>query len=124
MGRYIDPNVPLTDEDREFLAARSRHGEIVANDRQFGDMDDGARANATSTAQADADRDASDQAEWEQAEEDDETEFDDDLIAKVGPLKVAELRAALKKRGQESGGDKEELQERLLNFLQDERDKA
>ena len=36
MSRNVDLNKPLSDEDREYLASRSRHHEIIVNDRMFG----------------------------------------------------------------------------------------
>lgn len=122
MGRYIDLNKPLNDEDRAFLLARSREGDVDVNDRQFGHLSDEDRAKRVSQAEADADRDASDEREAEQEEIDNLPPFDEDLIDKVAPLKVAELRAHLEKRGLDAKGDKETLQDRLLVFLQGERD--
>lgn len=124
MGRYIDLNKPLNDEDRAFLLARSREGDVDVNDRQFGHLSDEDRAKRVSQAEADADRDASDEREAEQEEIDNLPPFDEDLIDKVAPLKVAELRAHLEKRGLDAKGDKETLQDRLLVFLQGERDAA
>ena len=37
MGRLIDFDQPLSDEDKEYLQSRGRGHEIEANDRQFGE---------------------------------------------------------------------------------------
>lgn len=35
MGRYIDPDQPMSDEDKEFLRGRSRGDEVIENERRF-----------------------------------------------------------------------------------------
>ena len=42
MGRLIDFNGPLSDEDKEYLRSRGRGHEIDANDRQFSEGGEGA----------------------------------------------------------------------------------
>lgn len=35
MGRYINPDVPMSDEDKEFLRGRARGDEVIENERRF-----------------------------------------------------------------------------------------
>ena len=36
MGRYIDPNQPFSESDKDFLRSRGRANEIIENERRFG----------------------------------------------------------------------------------------
>ena len=36
MGRYIDPNQPFSESDKEFLRSRGRADQIIENERRFG----------------------------------------------------------------------------------------
>ena len=35
MGRYINPDEPMSDEDKEFLRGRARGDEVIENERRF-----------------------------------------------------------------------------------------
>ena len=35
MGRYINPDEPMSDEDKEFLRGRAREDEVIENERRF-----------------------------------------------------------------------------------------
>lgn len=35
MGRYINPDAPMSDEDKEFLRGRAREDEVIENERRF-----------------------------------------------------------------------------------------
>lgn len=121
MGRFIDLSRPITDDEREYLLARSREGEVTVNDRQFGHLEEGQKINAQIQAQED-----------EQAEEEERKAFDDAvnaaeedsfpawIVDKIEPLTVAQLRTALAKRGLEALGEKIELQIRLADFLEEQ----
>lgn len=124
MGRSIDLTKPLSEEDRAFLLARSRKGEVAVNDRQFGHLSEEDRAEVSDQHDADEKADADEQKLIEQQIEEEESGFDEDIELEVAPLKMTELRARLAKEGQPSDGDKGELQLRLLNFLQDQREAA
>jgi hypothetical protein len=126
MGRSIDLSKPLSEEDRAFLASRARTAEIVTNDRQFAHLSEEDREEAISTHDEEDAKEKADQAAWEQALQDaDENSFPEHLVEKVAPLSVNQLKTALKKRGQPTTGDKEELQLRLVTFLeQAEKDKG
>lgn len=42
MGRYIDPNKPFTEDEKEYLRARGRGHQIIENERRFPDGDENA----------------------------------------------------------------------------------
>lgn len=121
MGRKIDLDRPLSAEDRAYLEARSRHGEIAANDRQFGHLSDDEREGVTAQAEADQEYDAAEAKAFAAAQARDEEEsFPDHLVEKVAPLGTSELRAALRKRKLDDSGEKAELQIRLLQYLEEQ----
>lgn len=119
MSRLIDLNRPITDEEREYLIARAREGEVAVNDRQFGHLSDDEKDALRGRATKDARVEAAISVLRDQEEEED---FDEDILGEVMPLKVADLRARLEKEGLSSDGNKDELQLRLLVLLQDRRD--
>lgn len=138
MSRFIDPNRPLTEEDRAYLRSRSAEEVITVNDRRFAsvvedlagdDATDDQREAALDAVREDFDEDErSDQEEREAIldanEEEEDDSFDEDILEEILPLKATELRARLKMEGLATGGDKEELQFRLAEFLQDKKDNA
>lgn len=114
MSRYVDLRKPLSDDDREYLESRARIGDILANDRQFADLTPAQTRKATAEADADAKAQAEEDAEVAEAEEV-ASQWSQDALAKVLPLKVAELKDSLSKFGLSTSGDKSDLQVRLLN---------
>lgn len=121
MGRFVDLSKPLSAEDREYLLARSREGEVEVNDRQFGDLSKAQKAKETKEAdEAAAEEAARLEAEKKAEEEFEANAYPEHLVAKVEPLTVVQLRAALKKRGQETSGDKDELRLRLIDYLEEQ----
>ncbi|WNM65958.1 hypothetical protein SEA_BIRTHDAYBOY_17 [Gordonia phage BirthdayBoy] len=123
MSRFIDDNKPFTEEDIEYLQTRP-DGEyrISLNQARFGDLSDEEKSEVASQKDADDEFDAQEDAEIEQAIADSELEFDDDVIAKVEPLSYNELRQAAKKHDLDASGTKEELQDRLLEFYQEQKE--
>ena len=125
MSRYIDDNKPFTEEEIEYLRTRP-DGEfrISLNEARFGDLSDDEKVEVSDQKDSDDQHDADEDAEFEQAQADAELEFDDDGIAKVAPLSYNELRQAAKKHDLDASGTKEELQDRLLEFYQEQKDKS
>lgn len=120
MGRFIDLSRPITDDERAYLLSRSREGEVTVNDRQFGHLEDGQKLNAQIQAQDDAEFEAEERRAFEDAMDAAEADaFPVWIVDKVEPLTVAQLRTALAKRGQDTEGDKLELQTRLAEFLEE-----
>jgi hypothetical protein len=142
MGRLIDFNAPLSDEDKEYLINRGRGHEIEANDRQFGEEGEGAdpenpkydletRAQATHdvggaplpnvTLDHDLGRVISSQEFNEGIP--DEGDVDDDIVEEVEGMNVEELKARLKKENVafDSGAKKADLQDTLAIHLHEKR---
>ena len=102
MSRKIDHDKKYSEEDKEYLRQRGEDYRIPANDRRFGP-----------------------DAESEPETDEDEDELvDEDISKHVEGLKVQELKDELEKLGVEIAKDdlKEDLQEKLANHLQDQRD--
>ena len=100
MSRNVDLNKPLSDEDREYLASRSRHHEIIVNDRMFGPGGSGPEPEYV-------------------AEEDVEVlDIDADIAEHVLSLEVDELRSELIMYNITPAGHKEDLKEALAIHLQ------
>lgn len=120
MGRFIDLSRPITDDERAYLLSRSREGEVTVNDRQFGHLEEGAKKSAQIQAQDDADFEEEERRAFEDAvNASEEDSFPSWIVDKVEPLTVAQLRTALAKRGQDTEGEKLELQTRLAEFLEE-----
>ena len=119
MSRNIDLSRPLLEEEKEYLRERAREGEVTVNERQFAGVTEAQaralREDAASDEKDEAQRRVEFAKEQEEIEED---SFDPEDEAKVAPLTVKQLRAALTKQGLETGGDKEELQLRLLEHYE------
>ena len=123
MGRYIDLNKPLTKEDREYLMSRAQEGDVVVNDRRFAGLSAEEKAELSGEVDQDkADYESDREAFERQVEEENDTEFDDDILDYVSALNYNEVRQALAKLDLDSKGTKEEVYSRLLNHLQDEAD--
>ncbi len=150
MGRYISPDQPMSDEDKAFLRKRSRGDEVVENERRFPPGESPApheeagympnKVGYDYLAQAEKTEDAGGRQieriptddrglpilpEFgydNTAPEDEGDDIDDDILAKVLDYTVAELKAELKKIGEKTDGNKDELIDRLANALQDKRD--
>ena len=123
MGRYIDLNKPLTKEDREYLMSRAQEGDVVVNDRRFAGLSAEEKAELSGEVDQDkADYESDREAFERQVEEENDTEFDDDILDYVSALNYNEVRQALAKLELDSKGTKEEVYSRLLNHLQDEAD--
>lgn len=124
MSRTVDRSRPYTDGEKEYLRTLGSAGVVAIelNDRQFADFDheqaEAERVQAANDAADEAERQRL-AAEQEQALEEDSFHPDDE--ARVLPLTVRELREALKKEGLDSTGDKEDLQFRLLEHLDAQR---
>lgn len=172
MGRFIDLDSPLSQDDKDYLVRRGRGYLIPANERRFGvdgtqepaehekagepisspfyDADERAAAVYDTggsplpgtTLDYDTgrvlDRDNGVAVEpqpaghtpgahpspWPGGEYDEyDSDIDDDIAEEVTALKVAELKARLKEEGVEfeSSDKKEDLQDKLAIFLQDQR---
>jgi len=98
MSRVIDRDTPLSDEDRAYLEERGRHGLISQIDRRTGAA--GAQNAVPPEGPAPA-------AEADGMSEDEWNEY-------VDGLSVDELKAELRERSLSTSGNKEELQQRLL----------
>lgn len=125
MGRYIDPNKPLSDEDRAFLMSRAREDEVRTNDRIFGHLNQEDKDLIRNEVDEDNEEDKRHAAEeFKKLVEDEDSSFDEDLVQRVEQLVTRELRLELSALGEPVDGKKAELQDRLLNRLQDDRDAA
>jgi hypothetical protein len=142
MGRLIDFNAPLSDEDKEYLISRGRGHEIDANDRQFGEGGEGAdpvnvkydlEARAAATHDVGGaplpgqilDHDTGRVIPLSEFSDGapDEGDVDDDIVEEVESLTVAELKERLRKEKVEfdSQANKAELQDALAIHLHDKR---
>lgn len=115
--RNIDLNKPLTKEDRAFLEEWSRRDDIYQNDARFGNLSVTEKQKVADQVDQDAAVD-----EERNRQEEVESAFDEDLISLVDSLETGDLRARLQKAGLDSEGERDALEERLLNHLQDERE--
>jgi HeH/LEM domain len=142
MGRLIDFNAPLSDEDKEYLRNRGRSSEIDANERQFAEGGEGADAvnpKFDTEARAQADYDVggaplpgsildvdTGRVVPRQSLGDgvpDEGDVDDDIVDEVEALTVPELKQRLDKEKveYESNAKKADLQDALAIHLHDKR---
>jgi hypothetical protein len=146
MGRYIDPDQPMSDEVKEWLQGRSRGDEVIENERRFPPGGEPAEHEAAGSMPSKVGYDYKTQAEKtedavgrpiEQLPTndkghplvpeygyDDDGDIDDDILDKVMDMTVDDLKAGLKKLGKAVSGNKEELIDRLANALQDQREEA
>lgn len=149
MGRYINPDQPMSDDVKEFLRGRGRGDEVIENERRFppgGSPAPHEEAGFMPTKpgynyleQAEKTEDAGGRQierlpvdseghpivpEYGYDDPDDEGDLDDDILNKVIDMNVDELKADLKRLGEKTSGNKDELIDRLANALQDERDAA
>lgn len=152
MGRYIDPNKPFSEEDKEFLRSRGRGYQIVENERRFGVDGKGVpedheaeglppvneQFSYNSRGQATVDVGGApivlepdtgrvavrENGVYGEGEEIPEDSIDDDIVEKVEGMSVAELKAELEELGVEFDKKslKEDLQNELANALQDKKD--
>ena len=142
MGRVINFDGPLSDEDKEYLRSRGRGHEIDANDRQFGEGGEGAdpvNVKYDLAAREAADYDVGGAplpgrvldhdtgrviplSEFTDGSPD-EGDVDDDIVEEVEALNVAELKARLNKEKVEfpSNANKADLQDALAIHLHDKR---
>lgn len=111
MGRYIDSNEPLSDEDRDFLLSRGRGDEVRLNDLKFGEG--GAGASPTGP---DGDED-DEETEYQTDDGDDGDEYDPADVDRIGKMKVDDLRYELAGMGQPTDGNKADLQNRLIEAV-------
>lgn len=117
----IDLSRPLTDAEKEWLVTRpGGRASVAVNDRQFGHLSDEERSALQVSHAEDEEDEAALLAAYLQ--EDDEDGFDPEDVGKVAPLKVTELRAWLKKKGEDQTGSKEELQVRVLEKMEADRE--
>lgn len=154
MGRFIDPNLPYTEEDKEFLRSRGRGYAIAENERRFGVDGEGVpedhetgglppvneQFSHNSRGEASVDLGGApivlgpdtgrvavrENGVYGEGEDVPDETIDDDIVAKVEGMKVAELKEELDRLEVEYDKNalKEELQNDLANALQDERDLA
>lgn len=120
----IDTTRPFTDEEREYLrAAKGSVGDsmIEANERAFGTLAESEAVALQDQAAADDEAQAKVDEAVRAAGEPSEDDFNDEDMAEVAPLTITQLRARLKKENQDSTGNREELQLRLLEYLDDVR---
>ena len=148
MGRYINPDVPLSNEDIEFLRSRGREDEVIENERRFPpggtpadhevegfmpkkpDYDYKTQAARTEDAtglpiaEVPVDENGNPKTPeygYDDADDDGE-DIDDDILEKVLEMDVDELKSELKKLGLKVSGNKDELIDRLAIGMQDKRD--
>lgn len=146
MGRYINPDQPMSDEDKEFLKLRGREDEVIENEKRFPTDGDPAeheepgfmpkkpgydyktQAERTEDAtglpitQIPVDEEGNPRTPEYANEEPDEDYIDDDILEFVLGLNVEELKGELEKLDLKKSGNKDELIDRLANGLQDRRD--
>lgn len=121
MGRHIDLSRPLSDEDREYLMSRSREGEVIVNDRQFGGLSDDERTEVQEEFDKNETKDQEERKRFQDAIEDENANsYPWELVDKVEPLTLNQLRSALKKRDLSVEGNKDELRVRLITFLEEQ----
>lgn len=140
MSREIDLSKPLSDEDRSYLEQRSRHAEIAYADAvHSGDqLSEEERTQLEQDAiaeqkgkrvplqmdpeavRSEADEDEDDTGEQAQVEEGD----DPDDVAYVNRATIADLKEQLSARGLPVGGNKPDLQRRMLDALKQESEEA
>ena len=115
MSKFVDLSRPITDEERAYLQSRAREDDIVANDRQFGNLKDAEKRKLRQGAEEDDREEAEFQAQFDFDEGD---EFDPELVAQVAPLTVKDLKARITKLGEKPQGNREDLQVQLLELLE------
>lgn len=115
MSKFVDLSRPITDEERAYLQSRAREDDIVANDRQFGNLKDAEKRKLRQGAEEDDREEAAFQAQFDYDEGD---EFDPELVAQVAPLTVKDLKARITKLGEKPQGNREDLQVQLLELLE------
>lgn len=121
MGRFIDPNKPLTDEDRQYLNERSRNDEVIVNDRQFGHLNEDDKQGERDEYDASEKVEQEERKRFQDAMDDENANsYPWELVDKVDPLTENQLKVALKKRNLEVGGTKSEMQVRLVVFLEEQ----
>ena len=119
MGRFVDLSRPITEDERAYLLSRSREGEVMVNDRQFGNLDESEKLNRQAQAVADHEEEEADRKAFQAAvDQADAESFPAHIVDKVEPLTLAQLRTALEKRKQSTEGERPELQVRLAEFLE------
>ena len=124
MSRYIDFDKPLSDDDKEYLRKRPYGKDAIAlNETRFGELSDEEKDQVVKQKDADDQAQAEAEAELEELQKDAELPFDDDVIAKVEGLDYNELRKACSKHDLDATGKAEELEDRLLEFYQEEKNK-
>jgi len=135
MSREVDLTQPLSDEDRNYLEARGRHGEVAyADSRSQAELSDDERYEIEQRMIAeqkgkriplqmdpDAVRDNVYEEDEEEPEPIEQQEGDDpDDVAYVEKATVADLREQLSARSLSTSGNKPELQRRMLDALKRE----
>lgn len=136
MSRFIDPDRPYTEEEKQYLLSRSSGPALIAvNERKFAHLDEERRKALTNRVDEDAEkeRQIEEEIDRQMAEEEEDSYHQDDIDA-VAPLNIAQLRAKLEAEGLSSKvsekdkkgeGDplteKEVLAYRLLNRLDEKR---
>lgn len=145
MGRLVDFDRPLSDEDKEYLRSRGRGGEILANERQFGEGGEGespenpkydleARAAATHDVGGALlpgqvlDHDTGRVVPLSEFSDGspDEGDVDDDIVEEIEGLTVPELKERLDEEGveYESSAKKADLQDTLAIHMHNQRHEA
>lgn len=124
MGRKIDLTRPLSAEDRAYLMERSREGDVAVNERQFGSLSEAEQDEERSEHDANEEADQKAQEDFEAAiKQQEEESYPEHLVAKVEPLTLNQLKAALKKRKLDATGDLDALRVRLIEFLEEQDEK-
>lgn len=152
MGRYIDPDQRMSDEDKEFLRNRARADEVIENERRFppnGEpaaheeegfmpLKEGYDYQKQAAKVEDAGGKMIEQIPVDEFgrpltpeygntgepedDDDDEDTIDDDILEHVISLEYDDLQKELKELDLKANGSKEDLIDRLANGLQDKRD--
>lgn len=119
MGRFVDLDKPLSDDDREYLISRRREDEVRINDARFKSLSEEEKQEATRQQDQDAAEERAEQEALEQAiAHQEEDAYPEHIVEKIAPLNLTQLRQAAKKRGLETTGSKEELRIRLCDYFE------
>lgn len=99
MSRFIDPNRPYTDEEKEYLLTRA-NGEdlIIVNERRFADVTDEDREAFRERAARDDHNERQEQEARQAHTGDDPDDYHPDDIATVQDMTIQDIRLALEKR--------------------------
>lgn len=117
MSRYIDPDSPLSPEDRAYLEERMQFRTIRLHDAVHGTKPDEFTGTVPTTPPPRPDGPSGSGSVVTEGERPVEPTNDPEDVEFVDSLDMDELRTELKKAGEPTNGKKVELQQRLLKVL-------